>query len=243
MKVTLLRYTPDADAVIASAARLCYAESADAEKLMADLTPEQIDKFVEKLAEMGHQSPFEHVSFTFSVKGVSRALLAQISRHRLLSLSVRSQRYCDESRFDYVIPDSIAADDRARIKFKGLMGEIGKLYQEYVDMGIRKEDARAILPNACQTSFVMTVNAREFMHLCRLRLCTRAQKEIRTMVGEMLKLVQEKFPVLFRHAGAACDTMGYCPEGRMSCGRAPTLDKLLQAYRKADGKDNIRETA
>ena len=231
MKVQILSHTEKPEQVIAAAAKLCYSNKADIDSLMNDLTPEKVQSFVEKLESLGHESPFEHVSFTFGVEGVSRALLAQITRHRIgASFSVRSQRYCSEDDFDYVIPASIAAHDIHCVRYKKLMAYIKKFYNRLIELGVPKEDARMVLPNACHTRMVVTMNVRELWHFFNLRCCTRAQAEIRTLAYDMLLLCKQAAPVLFKHAGAACEAKGYCPEGKMSCGKAPTLDKLMDAY-------------
>lgn len=175
-------------------------------------------------------SPFEHCAFTFGIEGVSRALLSQITRHRIgASFSVRSQRYCSEDDFQYVIPKSIQRHEKHCVRYKALMADIQNLYNKLVELGVPKEDARMILPNACETRMIVTMNVRELWHFFNLRCCNRAQWEIRELANKMLELCKEASPLLFEHAGAAC-VKGYCPEGDMSCGKAPTLDALRTAY-------------
>ena len=230
MEVKLLSHTENPEQVIAAAAKLCYSQKADISTLLHDLTPEKVEKFVRKLESLGHASPFEHVSFTFCVEGVSRALLSQITRHRIgASFSVRSQRYCSEDDFQYVIPKSIQRHEKHCVRYKALMADIQNLYNKLVELGVPKEDARMILPNACETRMIVTMNVRELWHFFNLRCCNRAQWEIRELANKMLELCKEASPLLFEHAGAAC-VKGYCPEGDMSCGKAPTLDALRTAY-------------
>lgn len=226
MKAQILSHTENPEQVIAAAAKLCYSQKADIDSLMNDLTEEKVQKFVEKLESLGHESPFEHASFTFGVEGVSRALLAQLTRSRIASFSVRSQRYCAEDSFQYIVPPSIAAHDVHSVRYKALMANIQSFYNKLVSLGVPKEDARMVLPNACETRLVMTMNVRELWHFFSLRCCTRAQWEIRSMANEMLRLCREAAPLLFKHAGATCDAKGYCPEGSMSCGKAPTLEQM-----------------
>ncbi|MBR1728018.1 MAG: FAD-dependent thymidylate synthase [Selenomonadaceae bacterium] len=225
MKVTLLSHTPEPEKIVAAAARCCYSND-DPDKLLDEMTGEKAAKFLQKLNDLGHQSPLEHVSFTFAISGVSRALLAQITRHRLASFSVRSQRYCGFNNSDFVKPPSIKNSEVENI-FDEAMIETKKNYDELIAAGIAKEDARMVLPNAAATSMVVTMNARELLHFFSLRCCTRAQWEIRSLADEMVKLVKQIAPNIFNKAGAACDQLGYCPEGKFSCGRAPTLDDLL----------------
>ena len=125
LKVKLIAYTPDAEKVVAAAAKLCYARS-DVDTLMDNLTPDKVEDFIERLADLGHESPIEHASYTFAVEGVSRALLAQLTRHRLASYSVQSQRYVDKSDFDYIMPPEIAAIPDAAAKFEEIMAQLGK---------------------------------------------------------------------------------------------------------------------
>ena len=219
LKVKLLAHTPDADKLVAAAAKLCYS-AADVDTLLNNLTAEKVEDSINRLADLGHESPIEHASYTFAVEGVSRALLAQLTRHRIASYSVQSQRYVDKGDFDYVIPPSIAARKETRIAFEGLMETINQYYvylSSYDD--IPNEDARFVLPNACDTRIIFTMNARSLHNFFRLRCCNRAQWEIRAMADEMLKLCREVSPVLFKHAGPSCAVTGKCSEGAMCCGQ------------------------
>jgi thymidylate synthase (FAD) len=218
LKVKLIAHTPDADKVVAAAAKLCYS-AADVDTLMDGLTAEKVEAMCQKLADLGHESPIEHASYTFAVEGVSRALLAQLTRHRIASYSVQSQRYVDKSDFDYVIPPSIAVRKETRIAFEGLMESVNRYYaylSSYDD--IPNEDARFVLPNACDTRIIFTMNARSLHNFFHLRCCNRAQWEIRAMADEMLKLCREVSPVLFKRAGPSCAVTGKCSEGAMCCG-------------------------
>lgn len=230
MNVILLTHTPEPEKLIAAAAKLCYSQKADIQSLMDDLDPDTVKSFLYKLMSMHHESPLEHVSFTFAVEGVSRSLLAQATRHRIASYSVRSQRYCSEEDFDAVMPDTIFNDPKKRAVFRSAIADTKIAYNELQELGAKNEDARAVLPNACETRFIVTMNLRELLHFFNLRCCIRAQAEIRELANRMLVLCKEASPILFEHAGAHCESIGYCPEGKMSCGRAPTIEKLLDAY-------------
>ena len=230
MKVTLLSHTPEPEKLIASAAKLCYSNKADIDSLMNDLTPEKVNSFIEHLESLGHSSPFENASFTFGIEGVSRALLAQYSRSRIgVSLAVRSQRYCAEDNFEYVIPESISLKERTLAVYKNAMDNAKDAYKTLIENGVPKEDARMVLPNATCTRFITTLNVRSLIYLSRLRMCQRAQSEIREMVFKMIEEARKVAPLLFKHAGPPC-VMGYCPEGSMSCGRVPTLNEVMKAY-------------
>lgn len=235
MNVILLTHTPEPEKIVAAAAKLCYSQKVDIQTLMDGLDTEAMNKFIEKLMAMHHESPLEHVSFTFAIEGVSRALLAQITRHRIASFSVRSQRYCSEEDFDSIMPDPVYQDPKKRAVFRSAMADVKIAYNELQDLGSKNEDARSVLPNACATRMIVTMNLRELLHFFNLRCCVRAQAEIRELANRMLILCEEVSPVLFTHAGAHCEALGYCPEGKMSCGRAPTLEKLLDSYHTMNG--------
>lgn len=231
-KVKLLTHTPEPEKYIAAAAKLCYSTS-DIKGIMEDLTKEKIDSFVAMLGSVGHGSPFEHVSFTFGIEGVSRSLTHQLVRHRIgASYSQKSQRYVTEGQFEYVIPPSIENNLKAKELFIKAMEEDQKIYDELVailmeDRDQKKaiEDARFVLPNACETKIVVTMNARALFHFFELRCCTRAQWEIRELANQMLECVKEVAPVIFKNCGPSC-VRGKCKEGSMSCGRMQEMREI-----------------
>lgn len=229
MNVKLINHTPEPIRTIACAGKLCYSNKVDIDSLWESITPEEADKFVEKLISSRHFSPLEMASFTFAIEGVSRALMCQITRHRLASFNIRSQRYVTEDNFEIITPNSIKNNEEAKRIFDTTVDVVQSAYNTLIDnYNIPKEDARAVLPNACATRMIVTMNARELLHFFSERCCTRAQSEIRTLAYKMLILCKEVAPALFANAGAKCDQIGYCPEGKMSCGRKPTLDKLCK---------------
>ncbi len=245
MKVYLIAHTPTPEEIVAAAAKTCYS-ARPIETVMENLDGESAASYVEMLSSLGHESPIEHASFTFAVEGVSRSLLAQITRHRIASFSVRSQRYVSERRFDYVLPPQIAEDEEAKALYEDIMEKEREAYNQITKILLDKklaalpeeeradknraaalrrsvgEDARYVLPNACCTQFVVTMNARELKNFFRQRCCNRAQWEIRELAAQMLMLAREAAPTLFANAGPAC-AYGPCPEGRMSCGRAKEM--------------------
>ena len=233
MKVKLLNHTPNPEKLVAAAARICYDKNGEIDTIMEGLTPEKVDAFIKRMMALpAHGTPWEHATFTFGIEGVSRSLSHQLVRHRIASFDQRSQRYCREGQFDYVVPSKIAKDPAAATAFHKAMQDAQKAYDLLINKyGVHQEDARAVLPNACCTSLVMTMNLRSLFHFFNLRCCTRAQEEIRTMANEMLKLCKGVSPLVFAKAGASCKSLGYCPEGRMSCGAYPTLEALQQAYK------------
>ncbi len=222
-KAALITYTPDPVNVCALAARTCYS-ALPLDELLAKAKTDQAD-FLRGVIRSGHQSVLEHASFTFYVSDVSRALLAQLTRHRIASFSVQSQRYVSLSKgFDYVIPPRIAElGPEAEAKFEAQMAQMADWYREWQDAfdGDRSanEDARFVLPNACATRLTMTMNARELIHFFSLRCCNRAQWEIRTLAEQMYRLVLPIAPAIFENAGPGC-VRGACPEGSRSCGKA-----------------------
>ncbi|HQK92440.1 MAG TPA: FAD-dependent thymidylate synthase [Armatimonadota bacterium] len=241
-RVTLVRYTPDAELVVAAAARLCYAAETDG--LMAQ-DPEGVRRLVARLRRMGHLSPIEHVGFTFYLEGVSRAMSHQLVRHRIASYSQRSQRYVDHDGFDYVVPPQLAGHVvdtpggpvPATEYFIETMGLIAARYAALNDaLGRRgeasNEDARYVLPNACETRLFVTMNGRELLHFFEERLCLRAQWEIRDVAGRMLDCVREVCPAVFAGVGPKCVRRGGCPEGKMSCGR---YIEMLERYDDESG--------
>lgn len=254
MKVTLLAHTPQPEKIIAAAAKLCYASS-DIDTLLDGLDDEKVETFLNMLTSIGHESPIEHISFTFGIEGVSRALLAQITRHRIASFSVQSQRYVEEKDFQFVTPPEIENDNDALEIFneqmKCAIDTYNKLtnilkdkhYKAFLENGLDEksamqkaskkaiEDARFVLPNACDTKMIVTMNARSLLNFFKLRCCSRAQWEIKSVADEMLREVCKVAPTVFKNAGPAC-CKGNCPEGKMSCGKIIEQQKF---YKKLKG--------
>lgn len=215
LKVTLINHTKDPDRICAAAAQSCYSEKG-AKELFDATSEAKAAQMISKVVEMGHLSVVEHAHFTFSVEGVSRALTHQLVRHRVASYSQQSQRYVSMDRAEYVIPPSVSADPDAKEAFSKAMDDAWRAYRE-LGRKVPKEDARYVLPNACQTNITVTMNARELWHFFKLRCCRRAQWEIRLMAWKMLAEAKKVAPVLFREAGPGC-FRGPCPEGDYSCG-------------------------
>lgn len=221
--VVLIRYTPVPEEAIALAAKLCYSGSSISD-LEEKISSKDQSAFIRRLMNMGHESVIEHASFTFGVEGVSRVLLAQLTRHRIASFSVQSQRYVSyENGFGYILPPSIEAlGPDAVARYQSQMDQIESWYiswqKELGSSGEKSnEDARFVLPNACETRLLMTMNVRELRHFFSLRMCSRAQWEIRRMAEEMHRICLKTAPDLFADAGPAC-LRGKCPEGEKSCG-------------------------
>lgn len=225
MKVKLIGYTVPVENgspvdIVEQAASMCY-----------DSKPTKSHAIAKSCAKTGHMSVWEHISFVFEVQGVSRAMLAQITRHRHHSFSVRSQRYCNESNFDFVIPDAIKnwEDVHGCGEFYGAMSHVRDVYKDLVDNGIKPEDARALLPNACETKFVISANARAWIESSHLRLCARAQKEIRDFYKMIRREIEKVCPEVAALMVPMCEThsVPYCAE-HAGCGKYPSLEKLLE---------------
>ncbi len=217
MEVTLLYHTPDPERAVATAARLCYSPLGGAE-LMEGLTQEKIEHVLRTIMTSGHFSTLEHASYTFAVDGVSRALTHQLVRHRLASFNQQSQRYVKfKEEPEVVKPASIADNPELSARFDETIDAIWAAYDACVQAGVPAEDARYLLPNACASKIVVTMNIRELLHFFENRCCNRAQWEIRELAWKMLELVRPTAPYIFRQAGPGC-VRGHCPEGKMTCG-------------------------
>lgn len=229
MNVELIAYTqlccthdcvkPDPVAIVEMAASVCY-----------DSKPTRGFAIAQACAESGHMSVFEHINFVFHVTGVSRALLAQITRHRHAGFSVRSQRYVSESGFSYYTPSKFENDTNLSASFRDAMDTIQLGYDELIQLGAAKEDARYVLPNACCTSMFVSANARALIEMSRLRLCQRAQKEIRELFRELKAKVFDVSPVVSDLMVPSCEIhqqYPFCPE-RKSCGRHSTLEEVYR---------------
>ena len=200
MKVTLLAYTQNADAICAAAGKSCYSEQSSQE-LLGKGDPE---KTLGKIVGMGHHSVIEHASFTFSVEGVSRSLTHQLVRHRVASFSQQSQRYVSDGTeknqgrlFDFVTPPTIAADPAKLAAYREAMEKAQAGYDALVAAGVPIEDARFVLPGGICTNFVTTLNLRSLLDVYEKRVAVRgAQWEVRAMVAEMARLLIQVEPWL-----------------------------------------------
>lgn len=250
MKVKLISYTPDPEKLVAMAAKLCYS-AVGTDEIAEGLTPEATAKFLDFLTGIGHESPIEHVNFTFAAEGISRTLTHQLVRHRIASYSQQSQRYVKLDAFEYVMPPAIEAIPLAKAYFEEAMARDQESYDKLVDIlenaafgrliqegvpekqarkGAEKaaiEDARYVFPNACETKILFTMNARTLLHFFSHRCCNRAQWEIRQMADLMLVEARKAAPLLFGHAGPGC-MGGSCPEKTMTCGK---MKQVVTRYR------------
>lgn len=257
LNVKLLSHTENPELVIATAGKLCYSPST-IEDLMEKQTDESVERFVNMLVGLGHESPLEHTSFTFGIEGISRIVEIQLVRHRIASYSIQSGRYVKRENPEFIKPERIKNnyvasdifDEVARVSVKGyndlflvlmldLMGysnaEVSimsdiereeivyklyesdiKTYKKYEKLAI--EDARYVHLQSIGVKVICTFNLRSLINFTRHRECRRAQREIQNLSKAMIKLIDDKFPLLGKILGAPC-RFGTCPEGSYCCGQ------------------------
>ena len=228
MKVELTRITKDPILAIEEAASNCY-----------NSEPTDDGKIMKHCIKSGHTSVTEFCDFTFHIEGVSRALSHQLVRHRLASYAQRSQRYYSEGNFDYVVPNSIKSNQGAFEEYTELMYTITDIYRLLQEMGVPNEDARMVLPNACETQIEVKMNLRTLMNFMNERLCSCAQWEIREMAKKMRDEVIKEVPILADYLVPKCEKngkeFGACNESKSrSCGRHPRLEEIFRIYNQFD---------
>ena len=178
---------------IYTACKTCYSAKLPYENYLNAPDEEKMLELIKRVIGSGHYSTIEHIQLTFAVQNVSRACTHQLVRHRHMSFSQKSQRYVKEKgEFDYIMPKTIEKNPKLKEKFEEFILNTSNLYQEFIEAGIPAEDARSILPNATASSLVASLNLRELIHLANLRLCTRAQLEIRMLVKALVDVVIKK---------------------------------------------------
>ena len=225
MKVTLTRVTENPVLAIEEAASNCY-----------DSVPTADGKIMKSCYKSGHQSVLEFADFTFHIEGISRACSHQLVRHRCASYAQRSQRYVKEDQFKFVTPKTIMEDEDAVAEYEHFMDRCQLTYNYLIEQGIPAEDARMVLPNACETIIEVKMNGRELIHFMNERLCTRAQWEIRKLAQEMVKCIQNYNDECYRFAEflvpkCYAKSFPFCTEHN-SCGMAPTLKDVYNGYLK-----------
>lgn len=218
MQVKLIAYTQGVKGqmpldIVERCASVCY-----------NSTPTTTHKIAKGCAKSGHMSVYEHVSFTFIIEDVSRALLAQLTRHRHAAYSVQSQRYCDMSDCEFVIPKSVDS-----FTFWDVLKHIADAYKAMINAKVPKEDARMILPNATPTTLAFTVNARALVEISGQRLCNRAQKEIRELFQSIKKEVAVVCPEIAALMLPKCEQheIPFCEESNC-CGKHKRLAELVK---------------
>jgi thymidylate synthase (FAD) len=188
LQVDLVAMTPQPQSVIEQAGRTCY--------LSFDrVGAHSAEDFIKRLIKMGHESPLEHASATFRIRNGSRAMTHQLVRHRLMSVSQQSQRYVDEQGFTYVVPEGLPRQFTE--DYHNDMKIIQQMYGKWRDRGLKKEDARFVLPNACTSEIVVTANFRQWRHIFSLRISPKAQWEIRKACRLILEILRQHAPACF----------------------------------------------
>ena len=248
MKIKLINKPENIIDLIYVSARTCYNAGSpiDMWDEVKNISQDKKMKLIKSVISSGHTSTLEHINFTWCIEGVSRALLAQISRHRHISLSVQSQRYVEIKEniqdIDTLIMHlnagketliSIANKYFVDVNESNYLVYIRNLldYLEAIQKGYKPEDARMFLPNATKTNMVISMNLRELIHICNLRMCTRSQTEIRKMVKEMAHTIINSEQWLEPYLQPKCEQLGFCTEHK-GCGRKPSLNEFLTKEKK-----------
>jgi thymidylate synthase (FAD) len=235
---------------MAAAALLCYDKGGPTDAWRKAGNEALAKRIVEQCAESGHGSVIEHAGFTFGIEGISRACSHQLVRHRIGAFCQQSQRYvnlaeeCWEGG-NFVVPPSF---EEAGVDPE-ILRDATKYYSVLVDrlelVGFKGEsanqDARYILPNACKTNLIWTTNFRNLIHVCSLRLCKRAQWEIRDLFYLIVSTLSgegasDDHRWMAGFLKPKCRMLGYCDEGERSCGAMPRKAAVLAAYDKAAAK-------
>lgn len=251
MKVKLIQADLEQDCLINKmyiAARTCYSNKSPIE-LESEVEYKDLEKkfsLIKEIIASGHQSIAEHVQFTFAIEGISRACSHQLVRHRHCTFSQQSQRYteikenlneieehqenvqrrpdCPNIKWLRNLVDKYFVINNG-IEFDACLSALCN-YLELIEEGCKPEEARSILPNATKTNLVMSVNLRELIHICHLRLCSRAQTEIRTLFNEIKNEIRNEYPLLVEFLHPSCESLGYCPEARC-CGKFPKKEEII----------------
>lgn len=234
MEVKLTRVTYNPVDAIEEAASNCY-----------NSEPSKDGRIMKACYKSGHQSVLEFAQFTFHITGVSRALLAQLTRHRISGFAVRSQRYTNEDGFDFVVPPTISKNKEALLEYYDIMKHTRQSYKKLQDLGVPNEDARMVLPNACETVLEYTANTRSLINFFNERLCTRAQWEIRELAKKIKQVVEEYDDQCALIANTMfvpkCEKYGkefaFCPEHK-SCGRHPRLKDVFDVFNSTKKGDS-----
>ncbi|MGN5457058.1 MAG: FAD-dependent thymidylate synthase [Candidatus Kurthia intestinigallinarum] len=231
MKVTLTECTINPVLSVERAAANCYDSNPSSGRIMRSCYTS------------GHHSVLEFADFTFHIEGISRACSHQLVRHRCASYAQRSQRYCKEDGFGFVEPKTIKDNDDASVEYQHFMDRCQLTYNYLIEHGIPEEDARMVLPNACETVIEVKMNGRELIHFMNERLCTRAQWEIRELAKQMKKVVAEyndecaEFSKFFVPKCYSNPKYPFCTEHN-SCGIAPKLKDVYNVYLSSKGEVN-----
>ncbi len=217
LNVKLLQCTPEPEKKIAMAARLCYSELT-VNELENKLDKKTIERLIEIVISRGHHAVLEHAIFSFGIDGVSRVCTHQLVRHRIASFAQQSQRYVKiKGELEYYTPVVIKNNKKALEIYDEISKATKTAYDSLIALGIDKEDARYVLPSSTASNIIMTMNVRELFHFLELRMCQRAQDEIRIIAYKMYKILKEVSPLIFKYAGPTCKVSGICKDEVKDC--------------------------
>ncbi|MEM0021851.1 MAG: FAD-dependent thymidylate synthase [Fervidicoccaceae archaeon] len=225
MKVSIISYTDECELIVASAGKATISGKS-AEEIIGSMSSEAVERWIREIITRDHGSVLEHCVYTFSVEGISRVASHQLVRHRIASYSQLSQRYrkIEEEIFDVVVPPSVRKmGKQAESFFREYADEAFKRYRDLISHGIPPEDARYILPQAVTTKLIITMNAREIMHFLSLRLCSRAQWELRSIAWCLLRNLLKLHPNIWKWAGPRCVMI----ENVIKSSPQPIIEKIL----------------
>lgn len=212
MEVRLLNFTPFPDLIVYLSARVCYSNVGFDEIQEEIEDREKVRALIREIIRSGHHSVLEHASFTFGIEGISRVTTHQLVRHRIASYSQQSLRWVNAKNISIIIPPSIQQNSEALKLFNEAIEKSKEIYNKLLDLGIPKEDARFIIPQGVSSMIVVTMNARELLHFFKVRLCNRAQWEIRELAKKMLEEVRRVAPIIFEVVGPPCVVDKMCRE-------------------------------
>ena len=215
MNIKLIGFTPNPEKLPAMAAKLTHSKTKPEE--LDKSSEEELCTILEYVTKLGHTSVVEHTCFTFAISDVSRSLTHQLVRHRIASYAQQSQRYVNLEEPNYVVPPTIQKEKKLKKAYEKTMDVIWEQYNKLLEMDIPAEDSRYVLPNAACTNIIVTMNARSLLNFFELRCCLHAQWEIRKLANKMLQEVKKVAPIIFKNAGPACKSKGYCPENKKDC--------------------------
>jgi thymidylate synthase (FAD) len=221
LTIGLVAHTPDPERLVAAAARSCWSNR-PFEDIYKGLSEGEIDRLLKKVILRGHHSVLEHVNFTFALSGISRVLTHQLVRHRIASYSQLSQQHADHADIDYIIPPAVDRDPTLAEEFIVWTQAAQNLYSRLIEKGVPRGSARYVLPSACETRMVFTMNARSLFNLISQRDCGAEEWEFRSVAHRMHQELVKIAPRIFRFTGPNCRTEGACLEGDIGvlCGMA-----------------------
>ncbi len=213
IEVRLINYTKNPEITVASAARTCFRDKIY-ESICEELKEEDVERIIKAVIIKNHLSVLEHITFTFSISGVSRVLTHQLVRHRIASYSQLSQQRVDSSELQFTIPPEIQKHPVLVKEYEEAVRNCQELYKRIVRSGISRGSARYVLPSSFNTKIMTTMNARSLFNLFAQRECQVEEWEFRELARIMHDKLMRVAPMIFKYAGPPCRTHQVCPEGK-----------------------------